>query len=334
MTEDIKVSVCCNVYNHEKFLTRCLESLVSQKTDFLFEILINDDCSTDKSVEIIKQFQEKYPQIIKPLYQEHNLYSKGIAINNEVLIPLAKGKYIAFCEGDDYWCDDRKLQIQYEFMEKNQNCSMCITNTIKHNLSNNKETLFNNWKNIHKLNEEEIFMGWYVHTSSYFLRKEYAIPPVELYKKYWFGDYIKLTLAYYYGDVYCLPNVTSVYNYNNPNGMTVTIYKKNNNSKKIDKLELIKDYLNQYNKYTNFKFENIVNEKIGIMDLTIKKIKYYEVNSYKDFKIWKSSLKESKYYKSFLNRLSLKEKIKFYLRYCYPIFLIIKKIKLRENNNE
>ena len=114
---EIAVSVICNVYNHEKYLRAALESFVMQKTDFLFEVLVHDDASTDGSVAIIKEFEEKYPDIIKPLIQQENQYSRGKDIGFEFQFPRARGRYLAVCEGDDYWTDPFKLQKQYDAME-------------------------------------------------------------------------------------------------------------------------------------------------------------------------------------------------------------------------
>ena len=116
--KDIKVSVCCTVYNHEKYLRKCLDGFVMQKTNFAFEVLINDDKSTDSSADIIREYYEKYPDIIVPVFQTENQYSKGVDIIDDILIPMAKGKYIALCEGDDYWCDENKLLLQYDYMEQ------------------------------------------------------------------------------------------------------------------------------------------------------------------------------------------------------------------------
>lgn len=112
------VSILCTAYNHEKFIEDALEGFLIQKTDFSFEILIHDDASTDKTGDIIKQYVDKYPNLIKPIYQTENQYSKGNKpgkINKE----RANGEYIAFCEGDDYWTDPNKLQIQVDFLRKN-----------------------------------------------------------------------------------------------------------------------------------------------------------------------------------------------------------------------
>lgn len=120
------VSIVCDVYNHEPYLRDCLEGLVMQKTDFLFEILIHDDASTDKSAEIIREYMNKYPSLFKPIFQKENQYSKGVGIWCEIQFPRARGRYIAVCEGDDYWTDPLKLQKQVDFMEAHPDFSVCF----------------------------------------------------------------------------------------------------------------------------------------------------------------------------------------------------------------
>ncbi len=112
------VGICCATFNHENFISKALDSFLMQETDFPFEVLINDDCSTDNTAKIIIEYEKKYPNIIKPIYQKENQYSKGIKINSVFNFPRAKGNYIALCEGDDYWTDKNKLQIQIDEMEK------------------------------------------------------------------------------------------------------------------------------------------------------------------------------------------------------------------------
>lgn len=121
------VSICTLVYNHEPYLRECFEGLVMQKTDFTFEVLVHDDASTDNSAEIIREYTEKYPDIFKPIYQKENQYSKGIEINATYQFPRAKGKYIAICEGDDYWTDPLKLQKQVDILEQNPEIGLVYT---------------------------------------------------------------------------------------------------------------------------------------------------------------------------------------------------------------
>jgi glycosyltransferase involved in cell wall biosynthesis len=119
------VSVICKAYNHEKYIRKALEGFVMQKTDFPFEVLVHDDASTDHTRDIIEEFAQKYPDIIVPVYQVENQYSKGVKFTWSVLFPRSRGKYIAFCEGDDYWCDPQKLQLQVEQLEAHPDCSAC-----------------------------------------------------------------------------------------------------------------------------------------------------------------------------------------------------------------
>lgn len=136
---DIQVSVCCLVYNHEKYLRQCLDGFVMQKTDFRFEVLIHDDASTDQSADIIKEYEERYPNIIKPIYQKENKYSKGEKVNLKYNVLRARGKYVALCEGDDYWIDEFKLQKQYDAMESNPSAVMCV-HTVREVYTNGEPT--------------------------------------------------------------------------------------------------------------------------------------------------------------------------------------------------
>lgn len=120
------VSIVCIAYNQAKYIRQCMESIVSQKTNFPFHLLIHDDCSTDGTTEIIREFEENYPDIVKPLYEEENQYKKGNVMPSYLVLPHVTGKYVAFCEGDDYWDDPLKLQKQYDALEANPDCHMCV----------------------------------------------------------------------------------------------------------------------------------------------------------------------------------------------------------------
>ncbi len=121
-----KVSVICLVYNMKDYLAQALDSILMQKTDFPFEILVHDDVSTDGSTDIVREYAAKYPDIIVPIIQTENQYSKkDVLITRDIILPAARGKYSAYCEGDDYWTDPLKLQKQYDFMEAHPDYSLC-----------------------------------------------------------------------------------------------------------------------------------------------------------------------------------------------------------------
>ncbi|MDO9475564.1 MAG: glycosyltransferase [Pseudohongiella sp.] len=114
--QDPKVSICCITYNHEAYIEDALAGFLNQETDFPFEILIHDDASTDRTSAIIREYEVRYPRLIKPIYQSSNQYSRGVKPNLTYNFPRAKGNFIALCEGDDFWVSKNKLQNQYTAM--------------------------------------------------------------------------------------------------------------------------------------------------------------------------------------------------------------------------
>ena len=127
---EIMVSICCITYNQEEFIRDALDGFVNQKTNFQYEILIHDDASTDRTAEIIREYQAKYPEIIKPILQTVNQYSLGLTnVSGTWNFPRAVkngSRYIAMCEGDDYWTDETKLQRQVDYMEAHPDCALCF----------------------------------------------------------------------------------------------------------------------------------------------------------------------------------------------------------------
>ncbi len=121
------VSICCITYNHEPYIKDALEGFLIQETDFPFEILINDDSSTDRTADIIRKYEAEYSKLIKPIYQTENQYSKGRDPFQKFVLPRVKGKYVALCEGDDYWIDPLKLQKQLDFLENNPDYGLVHT---------------------------------------------------------------------------------------------------------------------------------------------------------------------------------------------------------------
>lgn len=122
---EVAVSIVCNAYNHEEYIRDALSGFVMQKTTFPFEVLVHDDASTDKTAEIIREYERDYPDLIKPIYQTENQYSKGGGLVGKIQFARARGKYIAFCEGDDFWTDPLKIQKQYDALEAHPEIDMC-----------------------------------------------------------------------------------------------------------------------------------------------------------------------------------------------------------------
>ncbi len=120
---EMMVSITCVAFNHEYCIEETMDSFLMQETNFPFEIIINDDVSTDRTVEILKDYEIKFPNIVKPVYQSKNQFSQGIN-TMALLFPKVTGKYVAFCDGDDYWTDKDKLSIQVAEMEKHPEIDM------------------------------------------------------------------------------------------------------------------------------------------------------------------------------------------------------------------
>lgn len=148
--ENIIVSVVCTTYNQEKFIRNALDGFISQKTTFPIEIIIHDDASTDSTAEIVREYEAKYSTLFNCIYRKDNWYSQGKNIWSYLFAEVAKGKYIAICEGDDYWIDPYKLQKQVDFLESNKDCGLVHTATKYYIQSTG---LFSNESNVEEKRE-------------------------------------------------------------------------------------------------------------------------------------------------------------------------------------
>lgn len=199
------VAIKCLVYNHEPYLRDCLEGFVMQQTDFPFVAIVHDDASTDRSADIIREYAAKYPDIIHPIYETENQYSKkddSLRRIMDAAIAATGAGYIALCEGDDYWTDPHKLQKQVEYMETHLTCSLCFH---KVGIVSEKAGDVNLFASLEErdYSEREIYETWVVPTCSVVyryvpdLQKHLSVPLV-------YGDiYLFLSLLKY-GTAHCL----------------------------------------------------------------------------------------------------------------------------------
>lgn len=212
------VSISCITFNHGEFIRETLEGFLSQKTSFCFEILIHDDASTDDTVTIIKEYAERFPSIIKPIFQKENQYSKGVrGMNRRFNFPRAQGMYIAMCEGDDYWIDEYKLQKQVDFLENNLSYSGVFHNSfivdtnsefLRDSKSGNKLTHFSIENRDYS--SEEIANDWVVPTNS-FVFKTSALKNFCTHKDILFGDIVLFLNVAKQGKLYGASEVMSCY---------------------------------------------------------------------------------------------------------------------------
>ena len=215
----IDVSVLVISYNHEKFIEECLESVLRQKTDFSFEILIHDDASSDRTQNIIKRYQLQYPGVIKTVLQKENQFKKGRTHPDEFLFPLIKGKYVCIIEGDDCWCDEYKLQKQFEAMEVQKGCSICVHKT---------QSIDSEGRKLNQVLGERVFLEgviprldmfkiyfqqneWVFQTGSYFMRSEIFLDRPCFWSEFYVGDLPMVLWFVHNGDFYFIDEIMSCY---------------------------------------------------------------------------------------------------------------------------
>ena len=172
--EQPKVIVWCLTYNQKDFIRDALDGFVMQKTNFSFEVVVHDDASIDGTTDIVMEYAQKYPDIIKPMVETENQWQKGglkhiIGIMND---KHRRGQYIAFCEGDDYWTDPLKLQRQVDFLDGHHDYSMCF-----HSAKKKYETDSKAWIDCEHIQDKDydatdVFINWTVPTASVLCRKE------------------------------------------------------------------------------------------------------------------------------------------------------------------
>lgn len=213
------VSISCAAFNHEAYVEDTLEGFLIQETDFPFEILIHDDASTDGTANIIREYETRYPKLIKPIYQTENQYTKGVKISAEFNFPRAKGEYIALCEGDDYWITVDKLQVQIDAMRQYPNINISFHPALQvngHVLNKNKK-LCDYGDGIKVFTTEEVILGGggFMPTASLMIKKDIISELPDWFHKYApVGDiYLQIISSVKYGALY-LPFFGSIYRQN------------------------------------------------------------------------------------------------------------------------
>lgn len=204
------VTITCVAYNEAKYIRRTLDGFVMQKTNFPFVALVHDDVSTDNTAEIIMEYAEKYPDIIVPIIEKENLFTqKKLESTMNQHIAKTGCKYVAICEGDDWWIDPYKLQKQFDYMESHPNCVMCYTNCHFYFESNNSMDKSGIINNVHRADS----------FSKQMIHELYLAPMTWLVKRELHGSYDDYTDnhfamsldLYQHGEIYFMPEVTAVY---------------------------------------------------------------------------------------------------------------------------
>jgi len=264
---EIMVSVQCLVYNHEKFLRQCLDGFVMQKTNFKFEVIVHDDASTDGSIDIIKEYAQRYPDIIIPFFEKENQYKKGgFELVFGIVAKHCMGKYVAICEGDDYWLDSNKLQKQYEIMEQHPELDMCAHSSYFENaLTGERCGEIHLGSKLKKLSINQVIIGEgeYLSTNSLFYRNiiNENIPSFRKFMNY---DYTIQMHGALRGGIIYLPEHMSVYHVG-VSGSFCDV----NKSKEVNKkyIERKKEMLALLDKDTDYKYHRAIEARIILYDV-------------------------------------------------------------------
>lgn len=214
--EPILVAIQCFVYNHEPYLRESLDGFVMQKTNFRFVAIVHDDCSTDGSAAIIREYEEKYPEIIKPIYETENQYSKHDGSLERIVdeaVDATGTKYLACCEGDDYWIDPYKLQKQVDFLENHPDYMMCFHGAIIKNETDTRVLTTCDKIETKEYFTKDIFPGWVVPTASVVYRREpiERYPPLKHQEWMKYGDIALFLKCTHTGRVWGMADQMSVY---------------------------------------------------------------------------------------------------------------------------
>ena len=318
MDDNVQVSVLCWAYNHEKYIRQCLDGFVMQK-GVTFEVIIHDDASTDNTADIIREYERKYPSLFKPIYQTENQYSQHIDIAKEFLV---EGKYVAICEGDDYWTNPYKLKKQYDALDNNPDCYMCAH---KVKVINENGTDIGYTCPRIDINTDIYPKGYictdydnakYIHTSSHFYvaekYKEFRLKPPKFRQVAPVGDIPALLYFTAFGKLYYFNEVMSHYrfmsigswSYQNANNVEKEIRQRD-----IDKK--MKTMFVEYCSYTGGKYDNCFKDVIRNFELN----EYWYCINHKDYK---SLFKEFSYKELMGFGLEKKAMLKMKLQMLFP----------------
>lgn len=262
--DDIKVSICCITYNHENHIEDAIKGFLMQETNFNFEIIIGEDCSTDRTAALVMKYKKKYPDKIRIVTSDTNV---GMIKNTMRVLNSVSGKYIAFCEGDDRWLDPYKLQKQVNFMDANSEYSMCGHITAINNVEIDEIVGKIGGNECSKeIIIDDLIRGIVFHTSSVLIRKsclenkkgDFYFPDYFLNSPG--GDYAFQLYLFTKGKVYCLNEVMSQYNWNLNNSWTNTHF--NEFSKKIELHNRLIEMLKSFNRENDGAYDRFIEAAI------------------------------------------------------------------------
>ena len=291
-----EVTVVCTAYNHEKYIRDALNGFVSQRTSFPFEVIVHDDASTDQTAAIIREYEEKYPELIRPIYQIENQYVKHLGINRTIISPLVRSKYVAFCEGDDYWTDPLKLQKQYDFMEAHPEYTLCTCSTLWMDMKTSQISSKMVLEEDRDIPIEEIILetkGRPFQYASFFVRTDIWQQWPTWHKYFPVGDTPLALRAAVHGKVRMLADVMCVYRYRSTGSWTSRMADADNKVKQFQKM--VEGY-SAFEEASGGAYHELVSERI-------KRLKYHIAVAQGDLKaMLTGELRESFAGRSFIQK--------------------------------
>ncbi|MEP6726819.1 MAG: glycosyltransferase [Bacteroidota bacterium] len=237
------VSICTTTFNHEKYLSECLDGLLMQQTSFPFEILVHEDASTDNTAKILREYEQNYPHIIRCVYQTENQFLKQNTLIN-ILFRMARGKYVALCEGDDYWTDPLKLQKQVDFLEQHPDYVLCSADARIENLTSQLfRAIYTHFDRDMSFNQAQVLTDFYCPTLSMVFRNNVMLIPD------WFhnvksGDSFLHYLLSRHGKFYFMNFIAGVYRQHNA-GISNTNNKISWFENNLEHLEKLRTYVDK-----------------------------------------------------------------------------------------
>lgn len=262
--DEILVSIRCITFNHAFYLKDALNSFINQRTTFKYEIIVHDDASTDGTTEILRAYEKKYPNLIRAFYEEKNLHSQKRLSERMNVIDKneTRGKYIAYCEGDDFWIDNNKLQIQVDYMERHPEYAMTGHNVIIADSKNNTVMPMDGFNEEQDVTTEEIILNSKMcfQTSSFMIRKSVLDQHIDLLQDCTIGDWPLKLVASTCGKVHYFDRVMSVYRYCHGGAWSDTVNRNAINHMRY-RLSMIR-YFSRFNEYTHNHYSQLINDQI------------------------------------------------------------------------
>ncbi len=251
------VTICCITYNHGPYIRKTLEGFLEQQADFPVRILIHDDASEDDTISILREYEQRY-SFIDVMYEERNQFSRGVNIAFDIMLPRVESKYVAICEGDDYWTDPHKLSRQIGFMETNDACVMTVHNGVKKDCDTQEETVINPFKITKYLDDEEMFMAFMNNppTASFVLKRDVITGYPDFVREAPVVDdvlrlyYHSKGRVFYFDDVMCCRQVNHDFSWNRLIQEDAGLYE--------DYVRRILVFYEQYDKYTSLKYHDLI----------------------------------------------------------------------------